>query len=161
MTKVAWSKKRAEILQIVPAANKQRVVFNLRRGEYEKRFGTDYERPHGFARFLSWIYMLIPKVGPFRILKFSVPTPEAERLFLASFISTREHFHRSLEALNGVRLTLTNTDFDTGKATKRGRWPTRPTTSCSTGSPTASSRGSRSRCGRISGPTTATRAVCR
>ena len=84
----------------MPGAKKERVVFNLRRGEYEKRFGTDYEKPHGFARFLSWIYTLIPKIGPFRILKFSVPTPEAERLFLESFTSTREHFKQSLDALS-------------------------------------------------------------
>jgi hypothetical protein len=122
MTKVAWGKKRAEILKVVPGARKERVVFNLRRGEYDKRFGADYEKPHGFARFLSWIYKLIPKVGPFRSLKFSVPTAEAERLFLDSFTSTREHFKQSLDALNAGRLTLANTDFDTGKPTRRGEY---------------------------------------
>jgi hypothetical protein len=122
MTKVAWGKKRAEILKVVPGAKKERVVFNLRRGEYEKSFGTDYEKPHGFARFLSWIYTLIPKIGPFRILKFSVPTPEAERLFLESFTSTRQHFKQSLDALKVERLSLANTDFDTGKETKRGEY---------------------------------------
>jgi zinc dependent phospholipase C len=122
MTKVAWGKKRAEILKVVPGAKKERVVFNLRRGEYEKRFGTDYEKPHGFARFLSWIYKLIPKIGPFRTLKFSVPTAEAERVFLDSFTSTREHFKQSLDALNAGRLNLANTDFDTGKPTRRGEY---------------------------------------
>jgi hypothetical protein len=122
MTKVAWGKKREEILKVVPGAKKERVVFNLRRGEYEKRFGTDYEKPHGFARFLSWIYVLVPKIGPFRAFKFSVPTIEAERLFLASFTSTREHFKQSLDALNAGQLTLANTDFDTGKATRRGEY---------------------------------------
>jgi len=82
MTKVAWGKRRTEILKVVPGAKKQRIVFNLRRGEYEKRFGADYEKPHGFARFLSWIYKLLPKIGPFRAFKFSVPTAEAERVFL-------------------------------------------------------------------------------
>jgi hypothetical protein len=122
MTKVAWGKKRAEILKVVPGAKKERVVFNLRRGEYEKRFGADYEKPHGFARFLSWIYTLIPKIGPFRSLKFSVPTAEAERVFLDSFTSTREHFKLSLDALNAGRLNLANTDFDTGKPTRRGEY---------------------------------------
>ena len=122
MTKVAWGKKRDEILKVVPGAKKQRIVFNLRRGEYEKTFGTDYEKPHGFARFLSWIYKLIPKIGPFRTLKFSVPTAEAERAFLDSFTSTREHFKQSLDALNAGRLNLANTDFDTGKPTRRGEY---------------------------------------
>ena len=55
-------------------------VFNLRRQQYEQEFGADYEKPHGFARFLASVYRLIPKIGPFRAFSFSVPTPEAERL---------------------------------------------------------------------------------
>ncbi len=122
MTKVAWGRKREEILKVVPGAKKERVVFNLRRGQYEKDFGADYEKPHGFARFLSGVYWLIPKIGPFRAFKFSVPTPEAERLFLESFTSTREHFKQSLDALSAARLNLSNTNFDTGKPTKRGEY---------------------------------------
>jgi hypothetical protein len=122
MTKVAWGRKRQEILKVVPGAKRERVVFNLRRGQYEREFGADYEKPHGFARFLAGVYWLIPKVGPFRAFKFSVPTPEAERLFLESFTSTREHFKQSLDALSAGRLDLANTNFDTGQPTKRGEY---------------------------------------
>jgi hypothetical protein len=122
MTKVAWGRKRDEIMKVVPGAKRERVVFNLRRGQYEKEFGDDYEKPHGFARFLSWIYKLVPKIGPFRTLKFSVPTAEAERLFLESFTSTREHFKQSLEALKAGGLNVANTDFDTGKPSTRGEY---------------------------------------
>jgi hypothetical protein len=66
--------------------------------------------------------MAIPKIGPFRILKFSVPTPEAERLFLESFTSTRQHFKESLDALDAGHLTLADMDFDTGRRTKRGEY---------------------------------------
>ena len=107
---------------MIADAEKERVLFNLLRGEYEKSFGTDYEKPHGVARFLSWIYTVIPKIGPFRILTFSVPTPEAERLFLDSFTNTRQRFKQSLDALKAERLTLANTDFDTGKETTRGEY---------------------------------------
>jgi hypothetical protein len=79
-------------------------------------------RPHGFARFLAFIYQLIPKIGPFRALSFSVPTPEAERLFLASFTTTREGFRTSLDALKAGRLHLVNTDFDTGRPAVRGEY---------------------------------------
>jgi Zinc dependent phospholipase C len=122
MTKVAWSKKRDEIRNVIPGAQKKTVVFNLRRQQYEKEFGSDYEKPHGFARFLGFMYRLIPKIGPFRALSFSVPTPEAERLFLESFTTTREHFRQSLSALSAARLHLANTDFDTGQPTMRGEY---------------------------------------
>ena len=57
-----------------------------------------------------------------RALSFSVPTPEAERLFLESFTSTREHFRQSLDALSAAHLHLANTDFDPGQPTKRGEY---------------------------------------
>jgi hypothetical protein len=122
MTKVAWGKKRDEIRKVIPGAKRETVVFNLRRQQYEQEFGADYEKPHGFARFLASVYRLIPKIGPFRAFSFSVPTPEAERLFLESFTTTREHFRQSLDALSAAHLDLRNTDFDTGQPTGRGEY---------------------------------------
>jgi hypothetical protein len=84
--------------------------------------GADYEKPHGFARFLAFIYRLIPKIGPFRTLSFFVPTPEAERLFLESFTTTKAHFGQSLDALRSAHLNLVNADFDTGQPTRRGEY---------------------------------------
>jgi len=122
MTKVAWNKKRDDIRKVVPGAQKKTFVFNLRRKQYEKEFGADYGKPHGFARVLAFLYRLIPKIGPFRAFAFSVPTPEAERLFLESFTSTRERFRQSLDALRAGHLQLPNTDFDTGRATALGEY---------------------------------------
>jgi hypothetical protein len=122
MTKVAWGRKRGEILKVTPGMQRKTFVFNLPRKEYDKTYGSDYAKPHGFARVLAFIYNLVPKIGPFRSLSFSVPTPEAERLFLESFTSTREHFRQSLDALGAGRVRLPNTDFDTGRPTARGEY---------------------------------------
>ena len=122
MTKVAWSKKREEIEKVIPGVQKKTFVFNLQRKEYEKTYGADYAKPHGFARFLGAMYSVIPKVGPFRPLSFTVPTKEAERLFLESFTSTRQRFKQSLDALSAGGLQLPNTDFDTGQPSKRGEY---------------------------------------
>ena len=140
-------------MKVIPGAKKETVVFNLRREQYEKEFGADYEKPHGFARFLAWIYRLIPKIGPFRALSFSVPTPEAERLFLESFTSTREHFKQSLDALS-AGAPASRQHRLRHRASRRSaaniRWPMTRTTSCSGSSPTASSPTSRRACGRTS-----------
>jgi len=122
MTKVAWSKKRSEIVRVAPGMQRKTFVFNLQRKDYDKEFGTDYAKPHGFARLLGVVYHIMPKIGPFRSLGFSVPTAEAERLFLASFTETRERFRESLEATRAGRLRLPNTDFDTGRPTTRGEY---------------------------------------
>jgi hypothetical protein len=122
MTKVAWAKKRDQIVKVTPGMQRQKFVFNLPRKQYDKEFGSDYAKPHGFARFLGGVYKLVPKIGPFRSLGFSVPTPEAERLFLESFVSTSERFRHSLDALRAGRLHLPNTNFDTGQPTARGEY---------------------------------------
>ncbi len=122
MTKVAWRKKRDEIRKVVPDAQETRVVFKLQRGQYDKEFGTDYAKPRGCARFLGLVYRLVPKIGPLRTFKFSVPTPEAERLFLESFMSTRQRFQQLLDAHRAGRLQLANTNFDTGKPVVRGEY---------------------------------------
>jgi hypothetical protein len=122
MTKVAWSKKRGEIMRVAPGMQRKTFVFNLHRKDYDKEFGADYAKPHGLARFLGFVYRIVPKIGPFRSLGFSVPSAEAERLFLASFTETREHFRESLEATRAGRLRLPNTDFDTGRPTTRGEY---------------------------------------
>jgi hypothetical protein len=122
ITKVAWKKKREQIERVTPGIQRQTFVFNLSRKEYEKEFGSDYAKPHGFARFIAVVYKMVPKVGPFRSLSFTVPTAEAERLFLDSFTSTRERFRQSLDALRSGRLNLPNTDLDTGRPTARGEY---------------------------------------
>jgi hypothetical protein len=122
MTKVAWGKKRDEILRVTPGRQRKTFVFQLSHKQYDKEFGADYAKPHGFARFLAVVYRFLPKIGPFRSLSFSVPTPEAERLFLESFTRTRERFRDALEASRDPRWHLANTDFDTGRPTLRGEY---------------------------------------
>jgi hypothetical protein len=122
MTKVAWGRKREQIMKVTPGLGRERFVFKLPRRQYEKEFGSDYAKPHGFARFLAIVYNIVPKIGPFRSFSFSVPSPEAERLFLASFVTSRERFRESLDAVRDGRLRLPNTDFDTGQPTARGEY---------------------------------------
>jgi zinc dependent phospholipase C len=122
MTKVAWGRKREEILAVKPGIQQKAFVFHLSRKQYDREYGADYAKPHGFARFLGLIYRFLPKIGPFRSLSFSVPTKEAERLFLESFTRAREQYHDSLLASQVSGWRLPNTDFDTGRPTVRGEY---------------------------------------
>jgi Zinc dependent phospholipase C len=122
ITRIAWRDKQDEIQQLNPGAAEERFVFNLSRQEFEQAYGTEYQKPGLLARFLAFLYKLLPKVGPLRPLKFQVPTKEAEALFLASFKDTRERYRAALDALGRGRLDLPNTDFDTGKPSAHGEY---------------------------------------
>jgi hypothetical protein len=57
-----------------------------------------------------------------KALAFRVPTPEAERLFVASFRTTVDRYRQNLDELGRGRLRLRNTDFDTGRPTRAGEY---------------------------------------
>ena len=122
VTKVAWQKKHDQIQKTTPGAVRAKFVMTLPRVAYEKEYGTDYMKPHGFVRILGWLYAVVPKVGPLRPLSFKVPTPEAERLFLDSLTRTRARYRTELEALRAGRLALADIDLDTGKPSARGEY---------------------------------------
>jgi hypothetical protein len=122
ITRIAWRDKREEIQKLNPGAAEEKFIFNLSRREYDKAYGTDYEKPGLLARFLAFLYRLLPKVGPLRPLQFEAPTKAAEALFLESFKGTRERFQSALDALGRGRLDLPNTDFDTGKPSAHGEY---------------------------------------
>ena len=117
MTKVAWSKKRDEILKVIPACEAgRRFVFNLHREQYEKEFGADYEKPHGFARFLAFDLPADPEDRPVPHAQLLGADARGRTSVPREFRDTREHFRQSLDALRAGRLHLVNTDFDTGQA---------------------------------------------
>ncbi|HZP48268.1 MAG TPA: zinc dependent phospholipase C family protein [Vicinamibacterales bacterium] len=122
ITQTAWKTERDEIRKLAPAVDENAFVFGYTKAQYEREFGTDYRKPGWFARFLAFLYRLLPKIGPLRPLSFKTPTPEAERLFTDSFRDTRARYARALDELREHRLDLPNTDFDTGRPSRVGEY---------------------------------------
>ena len=65
---------------------------------------------------------VLPKIGPLRVLAFRLPTPEAERLFLQSFVLVRQRYEQLLGLAHNNGLNLRNIDFDTGRPTMPGEY---------------------------------------
>jgi hypothetical protein len=115
LTRIAWRDKRKEIEEATPGITEQKFVLPFSRQEYERNFGTKYQKPGFFARVLALVFKIVPKVGPFRPLAFEPLTEEAERLFVDSVSASRARYRTALQALRARRLNLPNTDFDTGR----------------------------------------------
>jgi hypothetical protein len=60
------------------------------------------------------VFKLIPKVGPFRVLGFKTPSPQAEKLFMMSFDDTLAAYQRVAPGIVGADPELENTNLDTG-----------------------------------------------
>ena len=121
-TKAAWAAKKKDIVAADPSMTKRRFIYNMRRSSYRREWGKDYQRPGWFARFIAFIFKLIPKIGPFRALAFHPPSPEAEKLLMASFNATLSHFREYCAQLQAGHLTIQDTNLDTGKPEIPGKY---------------------------------------
>lgn len=122
MTKTAWAAKKKDIMQLQAGMNSRRFVYRYSRANYEKEWKRDYERPGMGARFLAWLFRILPKVGPLRALAFKVPTPQAEKLFLVSFDDTQRQYRALLSRVGVAGLTLENENFDIGEPPRAGKY---------------------------------------
>jgi hypothetical protein len=122
ITRIAWRDKRDEIAKALPGVTQQQFVYRLTRQEFERTYGTKYRKPGLLARFLAFVYKLLPKIGPLSVLQFKAPTPQAEALFLESINDTRSRYRAALDSVGAGRIKLANTDFDTGKPSAHGEY---------------------------------------
>jgi hypothetical protein len=121
-TRIAWTLKKDEIKSDIPDATRRKFLYNLSRSNYEREWGKDYRKPSLGERFLAFLYKLLPKFGPLKILQFKTPTPQTEQMFEASFNATLDRYRELLRNLRDGRLDLPNNNFDVGESTGPGKY---------------------------------------
>jgi hypothetical protein len=120
LTDAAWRDKKDEIVKIWPDADRDHVVFAYTPLQYDEDYGRNYQKPGRMARFLAFVYRLVPKVGPLKPLAFKAPTPDVDHLFEDSLTQSHTRFDTLLRAARAGRLNLPNTNFDTGRPARAG-----------------------------------------
>ena len=119
-TRVAWTLKKDEIMKDQPGVTKNKFLYNLKRASFEKNWGKKYTPPTAGEKFLAFLYRILPKIGPLRILQLRTPTPETEHMFEASFNATLDNYRSTLDHLRDATLELQNDNFDVGETTGPG-----------------------------------------
>lgn len=123
-TKIAWQTKKEEIQRGTPGITRTAFLYRVSRSTYEKQWPGKYEKPGFGTRLLGFFLRLVPKVGPFRDLAFKIPTPDAEKLFVASFSNALQNYMQLAKEQRGsTRATLADYNFDTGTLTGPGQYP--------------------------------------
>src|SRR6185369_9058469 len=90
--------------------------------EYQRDFGTNYQKPGAGTRFLAFLVRILPKVGPLKSLAIKTPDAKTEDIYLKSVNSTVDQYKVFLGEMRGPGLRLENIDLDTGKPTKPGEY---------------------------------------
>src|SRR6059058_2908428 len=121
-TRIAWHLKKDEIKDDIPDATKKRFLYNLSRSNYEREWGKNYRKPSPGEIFLAFLYKLIPKFGPLKVLQFRTPTPVTEHMFEASFNATLSRYRKLLIDTGEGSAQLENDNFDVGESTGPGKY---------------------------------------
>jgi hypothetical protein len=122
MTRVALLLKKDELVKENPTFAKKKFLYNMKRVDYEREWGKGYHKPGVGAKILAGLFRLVPKVGPFKALRFKMPSPATETLYMKSVNNTMEQYGANLRDLKAGKLLLENKDFDTGKQTIAGEY---------------------------------------
>ena len=122
MTRVALVARKQEIVSETPNFNARKFRYYLSRANYQKEWGKGYRRPGFGTRLLAFFLKFVPKVGPFKALDFKIPTHKTEDLYIASVNHTLDNYKSLLREVDTKKLSLPNTDFDTGRMTHTGEY---------------------------------------
>jgi hypothetical protein len=122
MTRVAWNLKKDQLQKEIPGVTRKKFLYNLSRSSYEKQWGTEYRKPGCGTRFLTFLFRIIPTSGPFKALKIRTPTPEVEKLFMASFNATVDRYKATLANVDAGGHELPNENLDLGGTDLAGKY---------------------------------------
>ncbi len=123
IVRAAYKANKKKIKKEDQSLNKYKQNSNFDELTYRKNWGNRYKKPGVPSAFATGLVFIIPKVGPFKVLKIMLPTPETEKKFEDSFTksySVYQGYVKELVTTNS--LTLANKDFDTGNLSHCGEY---------------------------------------
>jgi hypothetical protein len=122
MTRVAVLSRHLQFVKDSHSASTAKFLYSLSRNEYEKEWGTSYQKPGLKTRILAFLLKLVPKIGPFKALAFELPTAATEDLYVKSVNATVENYRSLLRQVASEDFRLPNVDCDTGRAPRAGEY---------------------------------------
>lgn len=116
LARTAWRSDKAGIKLSNQAITRKTFAYHMPKSAFNKQFGTGYAHAGFAARLLVHVINSLPKIGPFKTMKFKYPGTACEQLYLSSMDSILHNYGAALRLAGNNNLTLPNIDFDTGKA---------------------------------------------
>ena len=122
ITRVAWINRKNDILKTTPSAKAKTFTYKMQRMKYY----TDEEvvdASPGLGNYIiAFVIKIMPKFEKLRAMKFKVPGPDAEKIFIQSFDTTVAKYTAALEKIAANDTDPDNVNYDTGKKTEKGEY---------------------------------------
>jgi hypothetical protein len=106
MTRLAFVSYKSQIQQATPGIEKKKFLYRLNQTEFKKDFGTEYYHTGFWGQVASGFLRLIPKVGPFKALKVTLPDPHEQDVYIKSVNSTVDRYKVYLAEIHAAPAPL-------------------------------------------------------
>ena len=106
MSKVALQSYRKDIETAHPGFDRDKFLYRFNRTEFKQDFGGEYQRPGFLTRFFGAVIACLPKVGPLKALKVTVPNGDEQALYLKSVNETVDRYKGYLAQVTAVPTAL-------------------------------------------------------
>ncbi len=119
-TRIAWAERARDIEHAQPGITHNKFIYIMSRSSYERDWGKQYDSPKAGDRVWAEVLRLLPPIGPLRTLRFKMPTPHVEQLFMRSFDNAAKEYAGELEAEQAKKLQLEDVNYDLGEKAAPG-----------------------------------------
>jgi hypothetical protein len=126
-TRVAWASYGKDITAERHDLTERKFAYQMSKVEYEKNWGSGYQKPSVGARILAFFIRILPKVGPLKALDVKMPNAKEQDIYLKSVVATVADYKQLLAQVAAAGPTYANfelpeKDLDTGKPTEPGEY---------------------------------------
>ena len=106
MTKLAFVNYKDQIEAAAPGTAKSKFIYRLNQTEYRKDFGKEYTHVGFFGRMFADVLKIVPKVGPLKALKVTIPDADDQAIYLKSVNSTVDQYKLYLAQIQAAPAPL-------------------------------------------------------
>ena len=106
MTRLAFVSYKDQIEQAAPGTAKKKFLYRLNQTEFKKEFGNDYYRVGFWGHVVSFILRVLPKVGPFKALKVTLPNSQEQDTYIRSMNATVDQYRLYLGEIHAAPAPL-------------------------------------------------------
>ena len=106
MTKIAFVTYEKDIEAAAPGTAKSKFIYRLNQTEYRKDFGKEYTHVGFFGHLVADMLKIVPKVGPLKALKVTIPNADQQAVYLKSVNATVDQYKLYLVQIHAAPAPL-------------------------------------------------------
>lgn len=121
-TGIAWALYQPQIQALEPGVKRSDFVQSMSRADFTREFGKVFLQPGYFARFASFLFGLVPNIGPLKRLPYKPLPPEVQRFYFDAYRNAFKQYLREVAFVADGRILLPNLILDTGAPDRAGSY---------------------------------------